>query len=370
MNIIYSSSTTTESFRDTLEAIYDKKKTIFILSCANDYTKDQLDPILQQYENNIFGAVFPEIIYKGEAKTKGVIFILFDELFKIIQINNLHDQKNIDTILEKVSLDKHQTCFVFADALSKKIDLLTKRLNIQFGSNLNYIGAGSGNLNVGVNNGYCIFTNEGFFKQCAVLAFGHIQSSVCINHGYKPISKPFIATNTKDNILFEIDHQNAYEVYKNTIIEHYPTLQNDFKFEHISKNFSLGIKKINSEQLIVRDPIILKDDALICIGNIEPNSTLYILYANQENIVDATKSTSIECLSDCDFDTDLTFYFAGVSRAYLGEETISKDLNSISENKEYITGALCLGEIAKHNNTLLNFHNKTTIIAKVQTNAQ
>lgn len=367
MNVVYCSDSSIESFALTLESIYTKEKTILILSCANTYTKIDLDPILQQYENNILGAIFPEIIYKAEVKTKGVIFIILDDLMEIIQINNIHSKKNIDSILEKTDISHIHSCFVFADSLSKKIDLLMESLNEQYGSNISYLGAGSGNLNAGLSNAYCIMTHLGFFKNCAVLGLSRLRSSTACEHGWHTISEPLSVTNSKENVLLGIDYQEPYNVYQKTIKQTYAGLQKHFEFENISKNFPIGISKINHDTIIVRDPILTKDGSLICIGNIPKYSTIYILYGNHNSIIQATKNASLKSFENCDFQSELTFYFAGVSRAYMGEQTTLQDLDSIVENKEFIIGALCLGEIANNTNKAVYFHNRTTIIAKVET---
>lgn len=368
MNIVYCSNSTVESFAFTLESVYDINKTILILSCANNYTKAELDPILQKYNNNILGAIFPEIIYQGKAKTKGVLFIVLDDLFEIIQINNIQSKQNIHKILDNNTKNtNYSTAFLFADALSKKIDNLTQCLYEQYGNFINYLGAGSGNLNVNNDNGYCIMSNHGIFKDCAIIGLGKLQSNVAVRHGWKSFSQPFKVTSSQGNIIYTLDHKNAYEVYKDTIIDSYSTLEKDFKFEEICKNFPLGIVTPNSEDVIVRDPILAKENALICIGNVPQDSTIEILYGEQNSITQATQEASLSSFSDCHFKSYLTFYFAGVSRAYMNEQTLTQDLNSINEQKEYIVGALCLGEIGANSENTLHFHNRTTIVAKVET---
>lgn len=367
MNVVYCSDSSVESFAFTLESIYTKEKSILILSCANSYTKTELDPVLQQYENNILGAVFPEIIYKGELKTKGVLFVVLDDLLQIVQINNISSKTNIDAILDKVDISNINSCFVFADSLSKKIDLLVQCLNEQYGNSISYLGAGSGNLNAGFSNAYCIMTHLGFFKNCAAIGLSKLKSSVACEHGWHNISQPLSVTNSKDNVILGIDYQSPTNMYQKIIKETYAGLQKDFEFENISKNFPIGISKINHTKTIVRDPILSKNGSLICIGSVPKHSTIYILYGNQNSIIQATKQASIRSFENCDFQSELTLYFAGVSRAYMSDLSLYDDLNSIHENKEYLYGALCLGEIGNNPKETLYFHNRTTVIAKVET---
>jgi len=366
MKHIFVNETTSVSFEKALDNIYDKNHTILILSCSNDYTKDQLDPVLQKYDNNILGAIFPQIVYKGKIYTKGVIFILLDELINIKTIPNIYDRSSINNQLKNINTQNIKSVFVFADALSKKIDILTYCLYENFGLFFNYFGAGAGNINH--KNPYCIISNQGLCKQCAVIGFSKLKTSLGIKHGFNSYSTNLKVTKSSLNIIKEINYNDAYEEYKNTIIAIQPKLKDNYDFNKISKNYPIAIHKLHNNIYIIRDPILTDNKTITCIGNIDENSTISIMNGDKEDILTATKEAFIEAVEQCDFDTNLTLYFAGTSRLYLLEDSIGLDIDMIAEDKKYIMGALCLGEIANIRDTVLEFHNRATVIVKVQTN--
>ncbi len=355
------------SFENALDDIYDKNYTVLILSCANQYTKEELDPILQKYDNNIIGAIFPQIVYQGEIHSKGVIFILLDDLITIKTIPNIFDNNSINNQLKNINTTNTKSVFVFADALSKKIDTLTYCLYENFGLFFNYFGAGAGNMNVHIKNQYCIISNNGLCKDCAVIGFSKLQTSMGLKHGWKPIGNPLKTTKTKSNIIEKINYNNAYEEYKNLILANSADVDENYTFNKISKNYPIGIQKLHNNISIIRDPILTDEKSITCIGDIDENSVISIMQGDTKDILNATKEASIEAFEQCDFDTKLTLYFAGISRLYLLEDSIVQDIDMITEDKQYIMGALCLGEIANINDILLEFHNRTTVIVKVQT---
>ncbi|MEA1915306.1 MAG: FIST N-terminal domain-containing protein [Campylobacterota bacterium] len=368
MKHLFTSNNGIESFKISLESIYDKSKTLLILSCANTYTKTQLDPILQQYDNTIIGAIFPEIIYQGKIHAQGCIFILLDDLMNLRIVNNLDNTQTINLALQDVRTTEIKSIFVFADALSKKIDTLTYSLFENFGLFFNYCGAGAGNMNAHVKNQHCIISNQGLNKECAIVGFSRLKSSLGIAHGWSPISPLLKVTKAKNNVIEKINYENAYSEYKKNLLSINTKLSTNFSFNTVAKNYPIGIQKLHNNISIIRDPILTDEKDIICIGDVEENSLIHIMKGENQDLLNATKEASMQAYEECDFDSELTFYFAGISRLYLLEEKIQDDISMIQDDKQYIMGALCLGEIANIRDTLLEFHNRTTVICKVQTN--
>jgi hypothetical protein len=358
-----------QSFEKALEQIYTKNSSILILSCANSYTKEQLDPILQKYDNNILGAIFPEIIYQGRLYSQGAIFIQLDDLLNIKTINNIHDNKSINNQLKNISISNTNSIFVFADALSKKIDSLAYCLYENFGLFFNYFGAGAGNMNINNKNQYCIISNKGLCDNCAVVGFSKLKSSIGVKHGWEPINnKTLKVTKSSSNIIELLNYKDAYNEYKNLILSNYPTFQNQFNFNKITKKHPIAIKKVHNNISIIRDIVLSDKKSITSIGAIDENTTITIMQSDENKMLEATKEASIEAKEQCDFNSSLTFYFAGISRLYIFENSINNDINMILDDNKYVMGALCLGEIANIKDLLLEFHNRTSVVVKVQTN--
>lgn len=343
-----------------------KVKSIMMLACDdNDYSSDQLNPILQKSSKPIFGGVFPQIINNGKSYSKGTLLVGFGYKCSYSPITNLSTSfENLEGQLNNFFRDKDlegNHIFVFVDSLSKRIQQLIEILFTKTDTIPSFSGGGAGSLSFSPKP--CIICNDGLLEDAAILAMFNMPTGVGVAHGWYPITEPLTVTKSKKNRVIELNKKPALQVYKQKIENETGENYLENSFFSWAKKFPLGIINFDGEK-IVRDPIKLQDNDLICIGEVPENSHIYILSGNQHSLVDGAIRAKKEAISHYHGDKkkSVLFFVDCISRALFLEDFFQKELDAVS-NSHYIFGVLSLGEIARTNNSFLEFFNKTAVIS-------
>jgi len=205
---------------------------------------------------------------------------------------------------------------------------------------------------VGVNAGSetfqpmpCLFDGERVIGN-GVLGFllpAHVHSVV--HHAY-PVSRSLMhATSSEGNRILMIDDKPAFEVYQEVMFAEYGVALTRDNFYEYAVHFPFGV--VMAMDVLVRIPVAMGDDgALICVGEIAPNSRLRLLRAPT---LEASRCVPDICekLAALPVSTHalLTFYCAG-RRMHFGEQAAHElqQLKALSGNVQMF-GALSLGEI-------------------------
>lgn len=368
MLVKFISNSDTNDFKLAIESMDKKANSIIILSCdANNYTQQDIDPILKNCTKPIMGGIFPEIIYHDKKYDKGTIFIGLQDKLDISVISDISSGGKFSDIIEEkigeLSSDV-KTMFMFVDGLSKNIANIVDALFDNFGLSINYIGGGAGSLSF--EQKPVIFTNDGLLQDCAILALSSLRSGIGVKHGWDSISDTFKVTKVDKNIIYELDYQDAFDVYKNIVEKDSNKQFSDDNFFDIAKSYPFGINKLSGE-MVVRDPIILQGTALVCVGEVPENSFVNILKGKNSSLIDAAKEAydeSIESL-DGDFDT-FTLFIDCISRVLFLEDSFKDEIKAVHSDSSTLIGALTLGEIANNKKHYLEFYNKTSVVAKIE----
>lgn len=264
---------------------------ILVMACdANEFTKEQADPILKTIKKPVFGGIFPEIMYKTDKLEKGTIVAGLPKSAEVHLIPNLSDM-NVDyedVLDEKIPDSPNaKTMFVFVDGLAKRISALIDSLFHIFGLEMNYIGGGAGSLSFVQKP--VLFTNEGLVQDAAILALTDMESGVGVSHGWVDVQGPFKVTESDRNIIKSLDWKPAFQVYKEIVEKHSGKTFTDDNFFDIAKGYPFGISKLGAEK-IVRDPLSLgENDSLICVGEVPKDVFVHILSGNTESLVNAAQ---------------------------------------------------------------------------------
>ncbi|MBU3015160.1 FIST C-terminal domain-containing protein [Poseidonibacter lekithochrous] len=352
-----------------LNNLSQSAKSILILSCdENNYNTDKMNNILKEHTIPIIGAIFPQIIYKNKNYKKGTILVPLDDYLDILLIKNLSSSTNkvLDEKIEKhydVLSNDTKMMFVFVDALSKNINNLISTLFDNFGLSINYIGAGAGSLSFIKKPS--IITNTGIHEDCAVIASSILNSEIGVKHGWTPISQALKVTKSKDNRIIELDYKPAYHAYKEIVEKYSKKSISKENFFDIAKDYPLGINKLQGD-IIVRDPIILEDTSLVCIGEINENSFVSVLKGDVDSLINAALQAKEETIiKEKNY---FVLFIDCISRVLFLKEEFHKELDIVNDDEHVIIGALTLGEIANNKKHYLEFYNKTAVIAKVEDN--
>jgi hypothetical protein len=368
MKILLDKTGTAEALENllmTAQADSDVQALLIMACDANEFTKEQIDPILNKINKPVFGGIFPEIMHQTSKLEKGTIVAGFSNSAEIHIIPNLSDMDvNYEDILdEQIPDSPHaRTMFVFVDGLAQRISALIDSLFNIFGLEMNYIGGGAGSLSFVQKP--VLFTNEGLMQDAAILALTDIPSGVGVNHGWTDIGGPFKVTESDCNVIKTLDWKPAFQVYKEVVEKHSGKRFTENNFFDIAKGYPFGLSKIGAEK-IVRDPLSIDtNEYMICVGEVPQDVFIHILNGNTETLVNAAKKAltlAVESFTP-GVAQKATFFIDCISRVLFLDNEFSKELHAVYNESVPLIGALTLGEIANNGKDYLEFYNKTAVI--------
>lgn len=366
--IIFEPTGSVEQFERHLNTLNSQEGTVMILACDdNGFTKELLDPILQQSTHPLLGIIVPSIIYNTNKYDTGTLFIRLTDMMDTHIISDI-SQKEYDILDEAMELQMDRfhedvrTMFVFVDGLAKNIGECVNVLFDNYGLDINYIGGGSGSLSF--EQKPSLFTNEGLLKDAFVYAYSKCHSSIGVSHGWKSISGPYQITKSEGTVIHEIDYKPAFEVYKQVVDTHSSEAISEDNFFDIAKSFPFGLITITDEK-IVRDPIILDGMSLVCVGNVTQDSYIDILYGENEALVEAARHAANMSEERLDFHKDFTLFIDCISRVLFLEDHFKNEIEAVYKSDTPLVGALTFGEIANNGRDYLAFYNKTSVVGNI-----
>jgi len=366
MRSIYINAHDLISLEHTIRELEQENRTkaiLFLMADEEHYTEDLLGPILHEIKKPLIGGIFPELIFEGKRKKKGVLLLplSFDLKTQLFDLNEnsedfLKQLKNVQVD----SISSQSSLFVFADALSAHKASFIESLFDFFGMNTSYVGGGAGSLSF--EPFPCIISNKGLSANAAVIGWADRKMSLGVAHGWKALSGILKITQTDQNLIKTINWEPAAEVYKAFVEEHSGKIITAENFYEIAKSYPLGIEKLDSE-MIVRDPVWLTNEGLQLIDKIREGEYIKILNGDLGSLLEGASHAKKLVLSKLkeEMDHDALFCIGCISRVLFMNETYEKELAILSENKN-VSGILSLGEIANEGDSFLEIYNKTIAI--------
>ncbi len=343
-------------------------KGLLILACSDEnWTPAQIDPVLQAFPNlPIFGGIFPYIVYRGKHYSNGILVVGLNVLPHITVIKNISAasggvKKQISQLSKSITHAK--SLITLVDGLADNIVLFLEDLCAFISNGVKIAGGGAGFLDLSKNP--CVFTNAGMLQDAAVLVALDVPIHLATGHGWEIMKGPFLVTESKGNVLSSLNYESAYSVYQEQIEANSGTRCTYAGLAAMARHYPLGIENLDGE-ILVREPIDLNNDHLVCVGEIHENSVVYLLKGNPENLVAAAGQTARSLSVMQKQEHDSVLLFDCISRAlFLGDE-FYKELETIGNNlfrKDAFFGALTIGEICSNPNGQVRFLNKSTVLA-------
>ncbi|MEM6299570.1 MAG: FIST C-terminal domain-containing protein [Bacteroidota bacterium] len=158
-----------------------------------------------------------------------------------------------------------------------------------------------------------------------------------------------------------MDHRPAFEVYKEVVEKHGGQQFSDDNFFDIAKAYPFGISKVDAER-VVRDPLMVQENSLVCVGEVPQGAYVDILNGNQDTLIGAARKAKEFSESNMEDPTKMRFFIDCISRVLFLEENFSEELKAVSSPDIQTIGACTLGEIANNQDAYLEFYNKTAVV--------
>lgn len=366
---MYYNANTLEGIVNHIKSFSPNKDEAIYLAFGEETTIAYLALVekLNEMDIHFFGGIFPSIIhgmqqYKSGCIIKKIPISHPPFLMKDISQKNYSLPDNLINLKSNIK----PAGFVFLDGLTTNISSYLDYLHNQFGNTVNFIGGGAGSLSL--KQQPCIISNEGIHQDAAVLCITKMNAGLGVRHGWKKIAGPFVATKTEQNTIYELNWQNAFEVYQEYIKEDSNVTITKEGFFDIAKGYPFGIFKEGEEE-VVRDPLFVGDNGeLICVGEVPENAVLYIMKGTNADLIGAAKSVVENATAYHSDEIDEVLVVDCISRTLFLEDEFEEELSAISDNLDTLginaisEGVLSLGEISSYGNNYLEFFNKTLVV--------
>jgi hypothetical protein len=337
-----------------------------MILCVDDecLDLDMLHEQCQQQELPIFGGIFPNILYQGKVRQSGLIVAGLCHAVQIETISGLSKQSHPEFEISK-KFNDYPSVFVFVDGLAHNIDPHLQRLFSLFGQQKSVAGGGAGSLSFVQKP--CLFCNQGV-TQDAMLVVGLSNTvKVAIGHGWEKLAGPFLANQVDDNQIEQLNFQPALTVYQEIVEQHSGMQFSEHAFFDIAKTYPFGIERLDDD-VLVRDPITVSENTVVCVGRIPDNTMLYILSGEAQRLITASIESVHNAAAQLPAEEIVHegFLFDCISRQLFLQDKFVEELDGISHSVNQdtpILGVLVLGEVASGASGTINFHNKTAVTA-------
>lgn len=364
-------SATTENVIQSVSRFAPAEDQVFLVMLGerNSVSIPEMTAGLNRRGISFFGGIFPGVIYGAEYFDDGALIIEMPMLHKPAIVTGLASNMGL---LPEISsapedVDFKYTALLLVDGLSEGISPFIQDLFDRYGNVVNYLGGGAGSLTL--RQAPCLFSNEGFFQDAAIVAFVRLKSALGVKHGWQKHAGPLVATRTHGNVINELNWENAFEIYQNIVESSSGRTLTPDNFFSISKGYPFGIMKEGAED-IVRDPITVnRENEIVCVGEVPENAVLNVLKSSKSELVEAAGKAAEQCLEQCGTGEHFQgLVFDCISRVLYLEDDFTDELTAIKGriNGRYpeaeVAGVLSLGEISSYGDGYLELFNKTAVV--------
>jgi len=312
----------------------------------------------QEVEQPFYGAIVPHIIANNQLYHEGILEIRFDE----------RDHVNFYLLDMKrppeVSLRANTTLMMFSDLFNNSFEPFLE----QFGTLLTtqtLFGSGVGGKSLTPMPS--IFDQEQSYQCHSLIVEIEAPIHVGVKHGWKPLYGPLVVTKSKDNIIYELNNEPAFEVYAKVLRDLDGQEITAENFFDVAKAYPFGILSYTQNEFIVRDPLQPTDEqALLMVSSIATNETVYIMKGDHAGLIEAAVDNARLTLTP--HPNHIHLLFDCISRVlYMGDDFI-QEIEAIAaetSGMQPIFGITSIGEITNEGFNAIKVFNKTNLIGSI-----
>lgn len=347
-------------------SLNDDDYLVLLVGEKTDIVIEDLIDELNNKKIKFFGGVFPGVIYGSKKYENGIVVKKLPALLDVMLFKDMKDVNLESSLISTInSVDYKPSALVLVDGLSANISFFLNELFNKIGNLVSYIGGGGGSLSLKQQK--CIFSNEGYFLDAAVVLIIKRKINLGVRHGWQRVTGPVTASKVDKTVIKELNWENAFEAYKEVVDSDSNKEIGIDNFFDIAKGYPFGIFKENNED-IVRDPIVTNEEGdLVCVGEVPENAVLYYLKGVPESLISAAKQAADDCIVKEQYNEIDAIVIDCISRVLFLENDFEKELQKVNDtfktidDKLELEGILTLGEISSYGTGLLEFFNKTIV---------
>ena len=256
--------------------------------------------------------------------------------------------------------------FVLADGLNTNGTELIKGMSKHLSKDVTITGGLAGDNGKFVET---LIAANNFPESKNIAAIGFYGSRIKIGHGSKSGFVPFgperIITRSENNVLYELDGEPAFELYKRY-------LGNKIKdFSTQCYYFPLLYKTKEMDDGVVRTILHFdeKNGSLTFAGDISTGSSARLMKANIDSLVSGAEEAAKNCTTQKNENPELAILVSCVGRKIVMKQRVEEEIEIVRNAfspKTTLTGFYSYGEIVPFGNSNFHhLHNQTMSITTI-----
>ncbi|MBD1558774.1 hypothetical protein HC752_17725 [Vibrio sp. S9_S30] len=214
------------------------------------------------------------------------------------------------------------------------------------------------------NQTYVLYQEEVAEKQ--IVAVGFYGDSISVSYGSRGGWSPFglqrTITHSEENTLYELDDENALDIYKSYLGE----LSSDLPASGL--RFPLEITDPNKSTKLVRTLLGVDETtgSITFAGNIPKGATAMLMRANVETLINGAQDAAGVCRKDMGASPQLAILISCVGRKTLLSQLVEDEVEAVKDelgSSTLLCGFYSYGEIAPYDRHYPSeLHNQTMTI--------
>jgi hypothetical protein len=333
---------------------------LLFLAEGGGWPVDALDAWIARRTVPVAGGLFPRVLAGRQVIAEGGVLMALDAPFRVETVAMNASPTLPASLIERPPA----TLIVLLDGLSPHVRPLMETLYLELGSAPLYAGGGCGSLSL--TQQPSVITPEGLGQDVAALVAIASPAGVGVRHGWQPLDEALLleATATEGNVIHSLNWRPAFEVYREVLAHHGATVTVE-DFFTVAKAYPLALVRPRGE-LIVRDPIRVEGQSLVCVGAVPSQATLTILHGDAASLLAAAQGLDAAARGDLirhGATAQGRLIFDCISRVLFLDARFAEEAARLVPDALPTAGALTLGEVACTGEEALSFYNKTAVAA-------
>jgi len=265
------------------------------------YNPSDFIPILynQLKKTRLIGSSTAGILINEKIEKRGIAVLLMysdDVRFEIGYVDNMHlqDLKAAGTQLTKNCVSdygkEHRKLFMFfADGLIQDLSKFLAGITENFTGTFPMIGAGSSD-DFQFKRTYQYYNNSAMSNSaCGLLIGGRVQIGTSCRHGWRPLGKPRVVNQFEANLIKQIDHKPAAQIYQEYFDDTTETLRAS-SLAHLNTRYPLGTPLGTGREYLLRNIInTLEDDSIVLQDSIPEGKPIHLMIGNKDSCLQAAE---------------------------------------------------------------------------------
>lgn len=355
------------NFYDDIQSIQTEDNEQYVAFITESFLENYRELFRISNNNILAGVVVPHLIKNRELISEGIALLKLEKDTSFLEISDMRNEEHTN-LASKLIEHQSSSLFLFVDGLSSQFDTFISHLNALIDSDTtSVLGSGVGLKNL--THQAVIFDQNDIYTDHALIIGTDFQINANVHHGWHSIYGPLVVTKSKDNVIYELNGEKAFDVYQRTLKEIEDIDICSENFFDIAKGHPLGIMTFSDNEFIIRDPITNNADGSITIvSSVNEYDSLYIMKGKKETLIESSKQLSNQVFSKNIGRTALLFDC--ISRVLFLEDDFQEELDALTptdtlEEEYKVFGFTCVGEITNAQFNSIKVLNKTTLLGTI-----